>query len=536
MKFTCPEDHFYKVFIERILSLKPTYLIQDYLQYVQLIHFNSGSIESPSTEMIIKCDDVGKLQNILSERELNKMLAHRFVDALKKLLQNKDFNTFELNARLGEYREHLLNYVQKMHVDTTPLEKNLALMEDELAEHFKTERNEALSNLCQRFQYKNEYQHSDDEENSWSSADEQAENRTINDDNGSLDFLTHNRNLDSSYKSAKDEWDNFTEAIRDFLDTKRRDTESIRKNIVLLHKNISSTKLEYAASMEDIENILTLKPTEKSRSTLANSQQTDLQSAVIKIVEECKQTSLLNNEAKNRNSGQYSNIHHNKIKKRLNTINNYLFEHMDRGKGSRSFNINQTFRLMFYTEMYILLDSKIRNGGIKNSTRFLIEDYTNMIEIIQKHLSRSSENNGDMEVYSYMKQIVFNDMFGTAKIDAANMFFTTMKKMEEILSVVLNNSNYNYAALSTVHLINDFISSFNNFLQENEKLNRNINEASTITSSDLPELDTLKNYGHDINDYTKVLRNFTKKFPLNTVRNDLILNTFNGTNIFEKKK
>src|SRR5699024_10123980 len=101
MKFSCEDDHFYKRFIEQIISCKETTLINDYLYYIKEIHFDSEPEEVSKSTLNLISEDIKKLQGILSETELSKFYANRFLDNFKNLLLQNNFKEAELNIRLG---------------------------------------------------------------------------------------------------------------------------------------------------------------------------------------------------------------------------------------------------------------------------------------------------------------------------------------------------------------------------------------------------------------------------------------------------
>src|SRR5699024_1776125 len=439
IQFLCSNDYYYKVFIEQILQLEETALIEDYLKYVQEIHFDVQIEGSSISTIVLKSDDIIELQKILEDKEISKLFAHRFLDSLKEMLLRNGFKKSDLNIRMGEYREYLLDKVRNIPVNPeNPVEisDNLPLMEQLIPnDSFHSDRNEALNRMCQCLEESN-LQKDQDDTQSFESQNVAGHNysQTDQEDENILELITHNRNINPDYKNAKSDWETFHNNLLKILRTNITN-QDLRKSIVALHTLISSIKLEHASSMKDIKTILARSLPSFEADKMYRDEQTYLRTNLDDILK-AHDSSLLKMKFKNSGAPEYIEA----VDKKFNTIQNYLKDYMDYKEGKRVFNINDTFRLMIYTEMSVLFSSIVRNGTMSASNSFLINDYIAIIEQLNEYQGLYQDIK-DFSSHRCIRIIVIDDMFGRSKFDAMNLFSTTIQKMEETMASVLNNSN-----------------------------------------------------------------------------------------------
>lgn len=339
MQFLCSNDYYYKVFIEQILQLEETALIEDYLKYVQEIHFDVQIEGSSISTIVLKSDDIIELQKILEDKEISKLFAHRFLDSLKEMLLRNGFKKSDLNIRMGEYREYLLDKVRNIPVNPeNPVEisDNLLLMEQLIPnDSFHSDRNEALNRMCQCLEESN-LQKDQDDTQSFESQNVAGHNysQTDQEDENILELITHNRNINPDYKNAKSDWETFHNNLLKILRTDIPN-QDLRKSIVALHTLISSIKLEHASSIKDIKTILIKVAPPLSTDKIYRDQQTFLRTNLADILK-VHESPLLEMKFKNDAGSEYTEA----VGKKFNTINNYLKDHMDYKEGRRILNYN----------------------------------------------------------------------------------------------------------------------------------------------------------------------------------------------------
>src|SRR5699024_1732471 len=288
---------------------------------------------------------------------------------------------------------------------------------------------------------------------------------------------------------------------------------------------------EHASSMKDIKTILARSLPSFEADKMYRDEQTYLRTNLDDILK-AHDSSLLKMKFKNSGAPEYIEA----VDKKFNTIQNYLKDYMDYKEGKRVFNINDTFRLMIYTEMSVLFSSIVRNGTMSASNSFLINDYIAIIEQLNEYQGLYQDIK-DFSSHRCIRIIVIDDMFGRSKFDAMNLFSTTIQKMEETMASVLNNSNYNYAALSTPKLIEQLMTAFNDFLHDNDVLNRSVADVQTATTSNVPSLSELQNKNRKVKELQDILLAVTKKHPYSSLEsNKSMIKIFNSQNLFKKRE
>lgn len=533
MQFYCSDDYYYKVFIEQILQLEETSLIEDYLKYLKDIHFDVSPEEPSISTIVLKSDDITELQKILEDKELSKLFAHRFLDSLKEMLLRSGFKKSDLNILMGEYREYLLDAVRNIPVNPenpVKISDSLLLMERQLSgDSFISDRNRALSKMCQRLK-ENELREDETQPSEFEDKIGNNYSETSHEDENILELLTHNRNINHDYKNTKSDWEYFSSNLLTMLNTNIKN-QDLRKSIVSLHTTISSIKLEHASSMKDIKTILVRSLPLFEADKKYRDEQKYLMTNLNHILKD-HHSPLLEMKFKNKATSEYTNA----VGKKFNTINNYLKNHMDYKNGKRIFNVNDALRLMIYTETSVLFTPMVRNGNMEELNSYLIKDYIEIVENLYKYQGLY-EKNDSYSPHRYIRSIVIDDLFGRSKFDAMNLFSTIVERMESTMASVLNNSNYNYAALSTPKLIEKLVAAFNDFIEENEKLNRSVVNVKTTTSTTVPSLSELKSKNREIKVLQDILLAITKKYPYSSLEsNKSIIKTFNSQNIFIKRK
>lgn len=523
MKFSCSNEHFYKKFIKSILDMEITYLIQDYLESVQYIHFDQDISNNSTSEISIKSNDIAALKAIINDDEIRRIMINRFVDGLKKMIENsiKIYSSPEqyhvLHIRLGEYREHLLSLEDEIQREISP---ELKLFEESFSD-FKNNRDRAASVICKRLDKDDNFYY-DPMKNKDSVPEKNGKN--------TLELLTHNRNINLQYKSEKNGWKNYRDDfIKHFDDLK--DTKDLQNDIANIHKLLIGASIPDISSYKDIQKVLTINT--DSVTFRKNSYQGYLKSQLWKIGQNKNYSKLLNDYGHNEYSNEPSKEYLKKLETRSTTIYNTLNQHLYKvPKGT--FNMNNIIRISLYIEMHTLLTLNFRKGQLEEQESYLINNYINMLDESQNYLVYY-KSGPDSELYLLMKKVIFSDLFGRSKFDAARLFSTTVNKMEEVLKVTLNNSNYNFASFNIVKLLKKFIIAFDEFINENDKLNRRINDTYVNTSENLPDLNKFKYYAQELEHQQLKVKYFTENYKFDCQENNLLLKTFNKMNTFEQK-
>lgn len=531
MKFVCSDDHFYKLFIDSILEMEPTYLVQDYLNQVQYIYFDEEDLANPSSEIAIQSDDITALKDIVSPQELNKIMIHRFVDGLKKMITSRldaddNHGYHKLCIRIGEYRELLLSYVQNINEVITP---ELKLMEDELSNHFKTDRHKAAVDVCNDLKLESEIPFEDETGNPLDVENYEGITEKYDEDKP-LEFLTHNRNKNIGYKTQKRSWESYKAQFnRLFKDLKNNDI--LKTHIKSRHNLLINSKINEVQTFKEIQEVINIDINDitfKSHTT-----QGYLKSNLCRIGQHDQYKKLLNTYTHNKNYFEVLAQHAEILKSRTNTIYSNLRRNIDKAP-RKPFNTDETLQLLLHIEMHSLLKSSVRNGSLKEKEQYLINNYMEMVEDMKKYLVHTKKGE-NADLYWYMKEAVFQDLFGRTKIDAANIFRTTISKMEDTLSITLNNTNYNFASFNIIKLLEKFITAFDEFIKENDEFNHDIHTSDGGLATELPDLNTLMMYFKKIEKHNITYKDFTNKHKIDFQIDSLILKTFNDINVYDEK-
>lgn len=477
-------------------------LIQDYLNYVDVIDFDNRKTNS-NNEISLKSSDLVELQEIMESEEFKKLMANRFVDGLKDLLKNNGIENYKTIMKLGEYREILNTVVSYLKISKTDVVYNpidVSLMEDKLGPSIKYLRNEALKDICFNVpkEEKNEIpSESTTNRSTGSDFDEDISSReNLNGNNYSdydsienehlrnndmMQLITFNKNKNQEYKNAVATWNNFSKEILSI--TGNGVEESVlRENIREVHENISKVTLEGLSKWVNIEAILM-----NDQATLKNDIQKRVQSNFFKLIKESGGSQIFNTKLLDEDLKSYRNA----VQKRYNTVYNNLKQHMEYSKKQglkQSFNVNEAIRLILYIETGTLFEHKITKGKITNFN--FIPAYRNAV-IDMKNFLTKYNNDTSYESLHLVHSIIAEDLISTSNIEAMHLFTSVTKNIQETLPAILNNSNYNYASLALPELINGFIDQFNEFINNNQKSNRNVNETSITKTTTLPNFEEL---------------------------------------------
>lgn len=164
MHFNSNDAHPYKNFIEYINMNEAASFIDDYLNLVSTIEFDDISLVT-SNKITLQYSDLKNIQNILSNNEFLHLIIHRYINSLRELLMKNDIEETEVFIRLGEFRERIVNHFSKFNytelndfsswfktdiadIDNIYHYKSLLLMEIELSEKIKSERETSIRFMC----------------------------------------------------------------------------------------------------------------------------------------------------------------------------------------------------------------------------------------------------------------------------------------------------------------------------------------------------------------------------------------------------
>lgn len=467
-----------------------------------------------------------------------RMLIGRFREQLFESLDEDETGLFLYNLLIENDSDLVDNYISKLNMEfhLTPSVDDTSFWKHTCSSCFDKEQEATSQDLKDKSFNNHNYSHPSNEYKDDSFGNSSPE----------LYFLTHDVSMRQDFNDTIKNWHKYNDELNNVF-INHPDDEKIRRLISKINKTISSVILPGANTMHHIKSILKQPASFKKDQPVRSSDIVLLTSPVLECLYHMNYLTMTNNggyilkpsltlpkearmkETKQNMSSIY-NSYNELIEKRYNTVKKNLTAHYPRDNTKNlKFNVKNAMRLVYYIEMSAILKDTFRQGRINNNQSLTIENYNKMISDINKYLDNQKSGYQDLDIPN-MKKLVFNDLFGIEKIHASNLLSTNLRKIENTFSVVLNNTNYNYASISTIKLIKDINKAFNTFIDNNQKLSEAISK-QPVNSSNVDK----NSLTSDINEYNQLsesLRKFAIIHPLN-YGDKLLTETFNNLIIFQ---